>query len=87
VATHSRSFVIGRAVNAERTAVPDHRRSRTDFELVLWPGTPAKAELGSAVYTIEVDDCRAAFETLASRGVKFEPSGVTRVPVGLRREV
>src|ERR671931_234906 len=33
-----------------------------DFELVLWPGTPARAELGSAVYTIEVDDCRTAFE-------------------------
>ncbi len=44
-----------------------------DFELVLWPGTPAKAELGSAVYTIEVEDCQAAFETLKSRGVKFEP--------------
>src|SRR3954465_8038367 len=56
-----------------------------DFELVLWPGTPAKAELGSAVYTIEVDDCRATFETLASLGVKFDP--VARIPLGLRREV
>src|SRR5262245_53070888 len=43
-----------------------------DFELVLWPGTPGKAELGSAVYTIEVDDCRKAFETLTARGVTFE---------------
>jgi predicted enzyme related to lactoylglutathione lyase len=44
-----------------------------DFELVLWPGTPARSEAGSAVYTIEVEDCRTAFETLKSRGVKFEP--------------
>src|SRR5215510_10795393 len=41
-----------------------------DFELVLWPGAPAKAEQGSAVYTIEVENCRTAFETLTSRGVK-----------------
>jgi predicted enzyme related to lactoylglutathione lyase len=53
-----------------------------DFELVLWPGTPAKAELGSAVYTIEVDDCRAAFEALASRGVKFEPAELLQFPWG-----
>jgi predicted enzyme related to lactoylglutathione lyase len=53
-----------------------------DFELVLWPGTPAEAELGSAVYTIEVDDCRAAFETLASRGVKFEPAELLEFPWG-----
>jgi len=53
-----------------------------DFELVLWPGTPAKAELGSAVYTIEVDDCRAAFETLALRGVTFEPAEVLEFPWG-----
>jgi hypothetical protein len=32
-----------------------------DFELVLWPGTPAGAEQGSAVYTIEVEDCQTAF--------------------------
>lgn len=53
-----------------------------DFELVLWPGTPAKAELGSAVYTIEVDDCRAAFETLTSRGVEFEPAELLQFPWG-----
>ena len=41
-----------------------------DFELVLWPGTPAKAELGSAVYTIEVEDCQTAFETLKSTPVR-----------------
>ena len=53
-----------------------------DFELVLWPGTPARAELGSAVYTIEVEDCREAFETLKSRGVNFEPPEVLEFPWG-----
>jgi predicted enzyme related to lactoylglutathione lyase len=53
-----------------------------DFELVLWPGSPAMAELGSAVYTIEVEDCRTAFETLQSRGVKFEPPEVLDFPWG-----
>ena len=53
-----------------------------DFELVLWPGTPARAELGSAVYTIEVDDCRAAFETLGARGVQFEPAELLQFPWG-----
>jgi predicted enzyme related to lactoylglutathione lyase len=53
-----------------------------DFELVLWPGKPAEAALGSAVYTIEVDDCRATFETLAARGVKFEPAEVLTFPWG-----
>jgi predicted enzyme related to lactoylglutathione lyase len=53
------------------------------FDLVLWPGTPARSEAGSAVYTIEVEDCRAAFETLKSRGAKFEPSEVLEFPWGL----
>jgi predicted enzyme related to lactoylglutathione lyase len=53
-----------------------------DFELVLWPGTPARAELGSAVYTIEVDDIRIAFETLKSRGVTFEPPEILEFPWG-----
>ena len=56
-----------------------------DLELVLWPGTPAKAAPAKShlrsgakaeagvVYTIEVENCRTAFETLKSRGVKFEP--------------
>ena len=52
-----------------------------NFELVLWPGSPAKAE-GSAVCTIDVEDCRAAFDTLASRGVKFEPAEVLKFPWG-----
>jgi len=53
-----------------------------DFELVLWPGAPAQAEQGSAVYTIEVDDCRSTFETLASRGVNFDAAGVLEFPWG-----
>jgi predicted enzyme related to lactoylglutathione lyase len=53
-----------------------------DFELVLWPGTPAKGEAGSAVYTIEVEDIRIAFETLKSRGVTFEPPEVLELPWG-----
>ena len=53
-----------------------------DFELVLWPGAPAKADLGAAVYTIEVENCRTAFETLASRGVKFDPPEVLEFPWG-----
>ena len=52
-----------------------------NFELVLWPGSPAKAE-GSAVCTIDVEDCRAAFDTLASRGVQFEPAEVLKFPWG-----
>jgi predicted enzyme related to lactoylglutathione lyase len=53
-----------------------------DFELVLWPGTPAKADLGPAVYTIEVEDIRLAFETLKSGGVKFEPPEILEFPWG-----
>src|SRR5262247_2148168 len=43
-----------------------------DFELVLWPGTPGKPQQGSAIYTIEVEDCRGTFATLKGRGVKFQ---------------
>ena len=53
-----------------------------DFELVLWPGTPGRAQQGSAVYTIEVEDCRKAFETLKVRGVKFQPPEVLEFPWG-----
>jgi predicted enzyme related to lactoylglutathione lyase len=53
-----------------------------DFELVLWPGTPAKGDAGSAIYTIEVEDIRTAFETLTSRGVKFEPPEILEFPWG-----
>jgi predicted enzyme related to lactoylglutathione lyase len=53
-----------------------------DLDLVLWPGTPARAELGSVVYTIEVENCRTAFETLKSRGVTFEPAEILEFPWG-----
>jgi predicted enzyme related to lactoylglutathione lyase len=53
-----------------------------DFELVLWPGTPGRIEAGSAIYTIEVEDAQRAFETLKSRGVKFEPDEVLEFPWG-----
>ena len=53
-----------------------------DFELVLWPGTPGKAKLGSAVYTIEVENCQEAFETLKSRRVKFESPEILEFPWG-----
>jgi catechol 2,3-dioxygenase-like lactoylglutathione lyase family enzyme len=56
-----------------------------DFQLVLWPGTggegvPVQGRIPAAV-TIEVDDCRKAFETLESRGVTFE-LGVLDYPWG-----
>src|SRR5215203_5779369 len=38
-----------------------------DFELVLWPGTPGRAKLGAAVYTIAVENCRMAFAALKER--------------------
>ena len=53
-----------------------------DFELVLWPGTPARGEAGSAVYTIEVEDIRKVFETLKTRGVTFEPPEILEFPWG-----
>jgi predicted enzyme related to lactoylglutathione lyase len=47
-----------------------------DFELVLWPGTPGKAEPVNgfipAAYTIATDDIRKAYEELKSRGVNFD---------------
>ena len=47
-----------------------------DFQLVLWPGTSGQAEPTQgripAAYTIETEDCRAAVEALAARGVTFE---------------
>jgi predicted enzyme related to lactoylglutathione lyase len=56
-----------------------------DFQLVLWPGTPGQAQPGQgrapAAYTVETRDCRAAFETLTSRGVTFE-TGVLEYPWG-----
>lgn len=58
-----------------------------DVELVLWPGTPGRAKptpggLPAALCTIDVDDCRQAFETLKARGVRFEPPEVVERPWG-----
>jgi len=48
-----------------------------DFELVLSPVAPGPLEV-----TIEVEDCREAFEALTSRGVKFDPPHVMEFPFG-----
>jgi len=56
-----------------------------DLQLVLWPGTPGQGQPSQghavAAYTIETGDCRKAFETLKSRGVKFD-GGVREYPWG-----
>ena len=53
-----------------------------DLDLWLWPGTPARPDLGTAVYTIEVENIGTAFETLTSRGVQFEPPEILEFPWG-----
>jgi predicted enzyme related to lactoylglutathione lyase len=53
-----------------------------DFELVLWPGIPGRVKPGSAVCTVEVENCQTAFETLKSRGVKFEAPEILKFPWG-----
>lgn len=56
-----------------------------DFQLVLWPGKPGQGQTIDgripATCTLETPDCRKAFETLKSRGVKFE-TGVLEYPWG-----
>jgi predicted enzyme related to lactoylglutathione lyase len=74
--------VLGFEKGAENP-VPDGPRflsvglkGQEDFQLVLWPGTPGRAEPAQgrvpASYTIAVEDIQAAYEELSSRGVKFE---------------
>lgn len=53
-----------------------------DFELVLWPGIPGTAKPAAAVCTFEVERCQAAFESLRSRGVIFDPAEVIEFPWG-----
>jgi len=48
-----------------------------DFELVLSPVAPGPMEV-----TLEVEDCRNAFEALMLRGVKFDPPNVIEFPFG-----
>ena len=47
-----------------------------DFLLLLWPGTPGRAEPVDgrvpASYTIETGDIRQAVDVLKSRGVEFD---------------
>ena len=47
-----------------------------DFQLVLWPGTPGQARPVHGhvpgAYTIDTGNVREAFESLKSRGVKFD---------------
>jgi catechol 2,3-dioxygenase-like lactoylglutathione lyase family enzyme len=47
-----------------------------DFLLVLWPGTPGRAQPVDgripAAYTVETADIRKAVDALESRGVTFE---------------
>jgi len=72
--------VLGLEKRAENPT-PDGPRFLTvgvegdEFQLVLWPGTPGRAEpaMGRppASITIETDDCRRTAEELKSRGVEF----------------
>ncbi|TYB46331.1 VOC family protein [Actinomadura chibensis] len=47
-----------------------------DFQLVLWPGTPGRAQpIKSHIpgaYTIDTDDFEGTHRELTSRGVRFE---------------
>jgi predicted enzyme related to lactoylglutathione lyase len=47
-----------------------------EFQLVLWPGTPGQPQALKShtpgAYTIDTGDCRKAYETLKSRGVRFD---------------
>jgi predicted enzyme related to lactoylglutathione lyase len=56
-----------------------------DLLLVLWPGTPGQGQpfegRSTAAFTMETGDCRKAFETLKSRGVKFDTE-VLEYPFG-----
>lgn len=56
-----------------------------DLLLVLWPGAPGQGQpfegRSTAAYTFETGDCHKAFETLKSRGVKFD-TGVLEYPFG-----
>jgi catechol 2,3-dioxygenase-like lactoylglutathione lyase family enzyme len=46
-----------------------------NFDLVLTPESPGPIQV-----TLEVEDCRKAFEELTSRGVKFDPPNVIELP-------
>jgi predicted enzyme related to lactoylglutathione lyase len=79
-ALHFYTNVLGLEQRVENPT-PDGPRFLTvgvkgdDFQLVLWPGTPGRAQpLQAGIpasVTIETDDCRETFEELKSRGVEF----------------
>jgi catechol 2,3-dioxygenase-like lactoylglutathione lyase family enzyme len=46
-----------------------------NFDLVLTPESPGQIQV-----TLEVEDCRKAFDELTSRGVKFDPPNVIELP-------
>ena len=56
-----------------------------DLLLVLWPGTPGLGQpyqgRSTAAFTFDTKDCRKAYETLKSRGVKFD-TDVLEFPFG-----
>jgi len=82
--------VLGLEKRAENPT-PDGPRFLTvavegdDFQLVLWPGTPGRAESAMGApppsVTIETDDCRQTVEELKARGVEFV-SDVLEFPWG-----
>lgn len=85
--------VLGFEKRVENAPTPEGPRflgigvRNQELMLLLWPGAPGKGRLtqGTSVaqYTIETDDCRKSFETLRSRGVKFDPPEVMERPWGL----
>jgi len=56
-----------------------------DLLLVLWPGTPGLGQpyqgRSTAAFTFDTKDCRKTYETLKSRGVKFD-TDVLEFPFG-----
>lgn len=57
-----------------------------DLLLVLWPGTPGRANLTAGAapggVVVETADCRRVFEDLKARGVEFEQPEPLDLPFG-----
>lgn len=57
-----------------------------DFLLVLWPGTPGKANPAAGpvpgVVVVETADCRKVFDDLKARGMEFETAEPLDQPWG-----
>jgi catechol 2,3-dioxygenase-like lactoylglutathione lyase family enzyme len=57
-----------------------------EFLLILWPGTPGKARgtgPNPGTCVIGTNDCRADFDHLRARGVRFEESEPIEAPYGI----